>query len=37
LANLVNICEDCHQKIHLIGNKEHKIIKTSNGYEMITL
>jgi DNA mismatch repair protein MutS len=37
LANLVNICEDCHQKIHLIGNKEHKIIKTSNGYEMISI
>ena len=37
LANLVNICEDCHQKIHLIGNKEHKIIKTTNGYEMILI
>ena len=37
LANLVNICEDCHQKIHLIGNKEHKFIKTTNGYEMIQI
>jgi DNA mismatch repair protein MutS len=37
LANLVNICEECHQKIHLIENKEHKIIKTSKGYELVSL
>ena len=35
-ANLVNICEECHQKIHLIENKEYKFIKTSDGYKMIS-
>lgn len=37
LANLVNICEECHQKIHLDKKKEHKIMKTSKGYEMVSL
>jgi DNA mismatch repair protein MutS len=37
-ANLVNICEECHQKIHLIGNKEHRIVKTGTGeYTMVVL
>ena len=31
LANLLNVCEDCHNKLHS-GNKEHKITKTSKGY-----
>ena len=37
LANLVNICENCHQKIHLVDDKEHKFIKTSRGYELVPL
>jgi DNA mismatch repair protein MutS len=30
-ANLINICEECHNKIHK-NNLEHKVIKTTNGY-----
>ena len=33
-ANLINICEECHNKVHY-NNKEMKIYKTSNGYEII--
>ena len=34
VANLINICETCHQKIH--KNNELKTIKkTSDGYEII--
>ena len=32
-ANLVNLCEKCHDKIHEEGG-EHKIVKTSKGYEI---
>jgi DNA mismatch repair protein MutS len=32
-ANLINLCESCHDKIHEDG-KQHKIVKTSNGYEI---
>lgn len=31
VANLLNICENCHKKIHK-SNEEHKVIKTSEGY-----
>jgi len=30
-ANLINICEECHNKIHK-NNLEHKVTKTTNGY-----
>jgi 5-methylcytosine-specific restriction endonuclease McrA len=30
-ANLVNICENCHKKIHK-SKEEHKVVKTSEGY-----
>ena len=30
---LINLCESCHDKIHEDG-KQHKIVKTSNGYEI---
>ena len=33
VANLLNICEACHQKIHKTG-EQHKIIKTSEGYKL---
>jgi DNA mismatch repair protein MutS len=33
VANLLNICEACHQKIHH-SKQEHKIVKTSNGYQI---
>jgi DNA mismatch repair protein MutS len=37
-ANLVNICEECHHKIHLDEkNKEYKMVKTENGYELMAL
>jgi len=32
-ANIINICEKCHQIIHK-ENKQHKIFKTSTGYEI---
>ena len=32
-ANLVNICEECHNKIHE-KNTEHRIVKTSDGYQI---
>ena len=35
-ANLINICEICHNKIHK-DNKEHKIAKTTNGYIIIEI
>ena len=31
VANLLNICENCHKKIHK-SNEEYKVIKTSEGY-----
>jgi DNA mismatch repair protein MutS len=33
VANLVNICETCHIKIHKL-NTQHKIVKTTNGYKI---
>ena len=33
-ANLINICEACHDKIHAEGS-ELKIYKTTNGYEIM--
>lgn len=33
-ANLINICEQCHDLIH-VENKELKIYKTTNGYELL--
>ena len=33
VANLINICELCHDILHK-SNKEHKIVKTSDGYEI---
>ena len=33
LANLISICEDCHQKIHKL-NSQYKIIKTLNGFKL---
>jgi len=35
-ANLINICELCHNKIHK-ENSCFKICKTSNGYELIEI
>jgi len=35
-ANLLNICETCHQKIHS-SNQEFRITKTSNGYKLLPL
>ena len=35
-ANLINICEECHNKIHK-NNKEHKVAKTTNGYTIIEI
>jgi DNA mismatch repair protein MutS len=31
VANLLNICESCHKKIHKT-KEQHKVIKTSEGY-----
>ena len=36
IANLLNICEDCHQKIHKSG-QQHKVVKTTAGYKLQTL
>ena len=33
-ANLINICEACHNRIHTEGS-ELKIYKTTNGYEIM--
>ena len=33
VANLLNICETCHQKIHKSG-LQHKIVKTTEGYQL---
>ena len=31
VANLINICHECHDMIHATG-EQHKIVKTSDGY-----
>lgn len=36
MANLINICHDCHETIHKSG-KQHKIVKTSNGYKFLAV
>jgi len=36
LANLVNICEDCHNEIHRNG-KEHRVAKTDSGYKIVEI
>lgn len=33
-ANLLTLCEECHNKIHKSG-KQHKKVKTSNGIQLI--
>ena len=33
LANLMTLCEDCHNNIHK-ANTKHKKVKTTNGYEL---
>lgn len=35
-ANLINICENCHNKIHST-DQEFRITKTSNGYKLLQL
>ena len=35
-ANLINICEQCHNKIHK-ENIQYKCAKTSDGYELIEI
>ncbi len=35
-ANLINICETCHNKIHN-ENKEYKISKSNNGYVLLEI
>jgi 5-methylcytosine-specific restriction endonuclease McrA len=34
LANLVTLCEKCHDKFHS-ENVQHKKVKTSKGYKII--
>lgn len=34
IANLINICEECHQNIHK-EEGEHKKVKTTQGYEVV--
>jgi hypothetical protein len=33
LANLITICEKCHNEIHSSG-AQHKKVKTSKGYQI---
>ena len=35
-ANLLTLCEDCHNNIHKSG-KQHKKVKTSNGIEIMEI
>jgi len=35
-ANLMNICEDCHNSIH-DEQKQHRKVKTTNGYKLMEL
>jgi hypothetical protein len=35
-ANLINICEACHNKIHS-SSQEFRITKTTNGYKLLEL
>ena len=36
VANLLNICEGCHLKIHK-SKEQHKVIKTTAGYSIVAL
>lgn len=36
VANLMNICKECHNKIHA-SNKQHRKFKTSSGYKSIII
>jgi len=36
VANLINICYTCHDKVHK-HDEQYKIVKTSNGYELLKL
>jgi DNA mismatch repair protein MutS len=36
VANLLNICETCHQKIHQTG-QQHKVVKTTQGYQLTAI
>ena len=36
LANLFNVCEDCHNLLHN-SKSQHKITKTSEGYKLSTI
>jgi DNA mismatch repair protein MutS len=36
VANLLNICEACHQKIHHSG-QQHRVVKTTKGYQIIAI
>ena len=36
VANLLNICEECHKKIHKTAD-EHKVVKTTYGYILAKL
>ena len=33
-ANLISICDDCHQNIHKLFPHGQKKVKTSEGYEL---
>ncbi len=35
-ANLLSICEACHKQIHKT-KAEHKVVKTSEGYKVVTI
>jgi len=36
VANLINICHECHDTIHATG-EQHKIVKTSDGYKFLAI
>ena len=36
VANLIRICEECHNKIHK-SEQQHKIVKTTNGYKIAVI
>ena len=36
VANLINVCKDCHNKFHS-NDDQYKRIKTSSGYELIKI
>ena len=36
LANLINICDDCHNKIHET-KEQHRIVKTTKGYVIMSI